>query len=209
MKSIKMKLSCLSCAFCLCVFIPLFLFTACNQDSQPPAKPASQPPAQPATRPAAQVETLKPLVGGKEYRSDMGRYSLFFPESWTIEPGDNGLVTGVTKPEEGTTVGASVTVFPGSLNSPMSATDVMTRYVAGMKKDGGFETTEGHHGKVNGRDAVWFVIDINHDGVLRRGLSLVITEGTTVYILTCSTLPEKFDSVRPTFESVLGTFKVK
>jgi hypothetical protein len=91
----------------------------------------------------------------------------------------------------------------------MSATNVMTRYVAGMKKDGGFETTEEHHGKVNGRDAVWVVVDINHDGVLRRGLSLVITEGTTAYILTCSTLPEKFDSVRPTFEGVLGTFKVK
>jgi hypothetical protein len=184
--------------------MPIFLFTACEQDNRTDRQATKSDDGQHAVA----GETLKPLVGGKEFSSDTGSYSISFPESWTINPGERGLVTGVTKPEEGVTVGASVTVFPGSLPSSMSAADVMTRYVAEMKKDGGFETTEEHHGKVNGRDAVWVVIDINHDGVLRRGISFIITKGTTAYILTCSTLPEKFDGVRPTFEGVLGTFKI-
>lgn len=37
---------------------------------------------------------------------------------------------------------------------------------------------------------------------------LGITKGKTACILTCPTLPEKFDGIRPTFEGILGTFKV-
>ncbi len=60
--------------------------------------------------------------------------------------------------------------------------------------------------EVNGRDAVWVVIDIKNAS--RRGVVLGTTDGKTAYILTCSTLPEKFEGIRPTFEGVLGTFKV-
>jgi len=189
-KSLKMRASTSSLVLCLSCVVPFFLFTASI---------------------AGGGETLKPLAGGKEYSSVMGRYMISFPQSWTINPGDRGLVTGWSKPEKGATVGASVTVFPGALDSPMNAAELMTRYLAGMKEDGfkdGFKKTEEHHGKVNGRDAVWVVVDINSNGVLRRGLVLGTTEGKTAYILTCSTLPEKFDSVRPTFEGICGTFKV-
>jgi hypothetical protein len=201
MKSFKLKSFAFSWVLCLCSIMPFLLFTACEQDDQHPTGSNDG-------QHVARGETLKPLVGGKLFSSDTAGYSLSFPESWTINSGERGLVTGRSEPEDGSTVGASVTVFPGALDSPMSATDVMTRYVAGMKKDGGFETTEEHHGQVNGRDAVWFVVDINHNGELRRGLVLGATEGKTAYILTCSTLPEKFDSIRPTVEGVVGTFKV-
>lgn len=186
MKSFRIRASTLSLVLCMSCAVPLTVFTASNADGG---------------------ETLKPLSGGKEYSSVTGRYTLSFPQSWTINPGDRGLVTGWSKPEKSAKVGASVTVFPGALPSPMSAAEIMTRYLAGMKEEG-FTKTEEHHGKVNGRDAVWVVVDINSNGVLRRGLVLGTTEGKTAYILTCSTLPEKFDSVRPTFESILGTFRV-
>ena len=186
MKSFKMRASTLCLVLCLSCVVPLFLFTAGI---------------------AGGGESLKPLAGGKEYSSVMGRYTLSFPPSWTINPGDRGLVTGWSKPEKGATVGASVTVFPGALDTPMTAADLMIRYLAGMKEEG-FKKTEEHHGKVNGRDAVWVVVDINSNGTLRRALVLGTTEGKTAYILTCSTLPEKFDSVRPTFEGICGTFKV-
>jgi hypothetical protein len=194
------RLAVLSWAVCLCGVITSVLLTACKQNGLETGGVNSSV-GQPAGG-----ETLKPLVGGKEYSSESGHYSLSFPQSWTIKPGDNpGAVTGVTKPEEGATVGASVTVFPGSLDSPMSAADLMTRYLDGMKSDG-FEKTEEHHGEVNGRDAVWIVVDIK--SAPRRCVVLGTTEGKTAYILTCSTLPEKFDRVRPTFEGVLGTFRV-
>jgi hypothetical protein len=163
------------------------------------------------SKPAAGGETLKPLIGGKEYSSEVAHYSISFPQSWTIKPGDNpnvpGLVTGWLKPEEGATVGASVAVFPGSMDPPMSAADAMARYLDGMKKEG-TEKTEEHHGEVNGRPATWLVINFKSDAEPRRGIVLGTTEGNTAYIVTCSTLPEKFDSVRPTFESILGTFRV-
>ena len=179
----------------------LLLLVACKQDSLATGGGVSPS----AGQSAARGDMLKPLVGGKEYSSETARYSLSFPESWTIKTGDHGVVTGATRPEEGVTVGASVTVFPGSLNSPMSAAEVMKRYVQGMERDG-LETTEEHHGEVNGRDAVWVVFDIK--SASRRGVAFGTTEGKTAYILTCSTLPERFDAVRPTFEGVLGTFKV-
>jgi hypothetical protein len=159
-------------------------------------------------KPPAGGETLTPLVGGKEYSSDVAHYSLSFPQSWTIKPGDNpGEVTAATKPEESATGGAKVNVLPGSMAPPMSAADVMTRYLDGMKEYG-FEKTEEHHGEVNGREATWLVINIRGNATPRRGIVLGTTEENTAYIVTCSTFPEKFDSLRPTFESILGTFRV-
>jgi hypothetical protein len=159
-------------------------------------------------QPVAGGETLKPLIGGKEYSSEVAHYSLYFPQAWTIKPGDNpGEATGVTEPEGGATVGASVTVFPGSMDPPMSAADVMARYLDGMKKDG-IEKMEEHHGEVNGRDAVWVAVNLKRTVASRRGIVFGTTEGNTVYIVTCSTSPEQFDSVRPIFESILGTFRV-
>jgi hypothetical protein len=198
MKAFNMRLT----VFVLGAVTAIPLLTACKEDG-----PATGGVTAEDGQPASGGESLKPLVGGSNYSSDAARYSLSFPESWTTTPGDHGAVTGVSKPEEGATVGASVTVFPGSLPSPMSAADLMARYLAGMKSDG-FQKTEEHHGKVNGRDAVWVVVDINSNDVLRRGMVLGTTEGNTAYILTCSTLPEMFAAVRPTFEGVLGTFKV-
>jgi hypothetical protein len=191
MNSFQIRSFTFSSAMCLCAIISFLPATACKQDD----------------RPDAQVETLQPLLDGKEFNSDMAHYSLLFPKSWTINSGERGVVTGWSKPEDGATVGASVTVFPGALDSPMSAADLMTRYLEGMKRDG-LEKTEEHHGEVNGRDAVWVVVNYQSNGVSRRGVVLGTTEGETAYVLTCSTSPEKFDGVRPTFEGVLGTFKV-
>lgn len=74
----------------------------------------------------------------------------------------------------------------------------------------GYSLVEQHSGRINGRDAAWFVWKgkTNDAPGEIQNMMLIETDGRTLYQVGCMALTAQYDAFKPTFQGVSGSFKV-
>jgi hypothetical protein len=168
----------------------------------------------PARTAETKAETLKAISAGKKCTDAEWHYTITFPDTWSTERRDQGFVKASSATTPGEAFVPEVIVTPEAMPVAMSTEGIAFVLMNRVKANAGtdYELLEEHHGRVNGRDAVWFVwkgkLTRNGQVLETKSLLLATTAGETDYTVLCAAPPEQFDGARPTFESICGSFTV-
>ena len=60
-------------------------------------------------------------------------------------------------------------------------------------------------GKIGPHSASWFIHTFSYEGHTLKVLKYTLINGSKMYLLTCTALPETFDRYRPVFESIVAS----
>lgn len=144
------------------------------------------------------------------YHSERGQFSVSLPSAWEKQEQDMGQgVWGVIvqSPEEGTS-----DFFSENINIaivPADTTDLSEanrRGIEVLKRNmAQFTLLDQAVGKIGPHSASWFIHTFSYEGHTLKVLKYTLINGSKMYLVTCTALPETFDRYRPVFESIVAS----
>ena len=143
------------------------------------------------------------------YYSKSDGFSLVFPPGWARKENVMGTTVMAMRPEEaGEEFRENVNVVVERLASPMDVGEYLSLSLANLSRllAEGAEL-EVADAELGGAPAKRIIYETTLGQVRVKGLLVLAVKGQRGYAMTCSATPETFETFRPTFDEIAGTFR--
>jgi hypothetical protein len=138
-----------------------------------------------------------------------GNFSVSYPTNWTVTPASNRFESPLVKSNSGVGPAANVDIIKGSVTDPEAIARQIANYV-GIQYTL-FQNVECAKYKIDGQKACSLVLTKQADPNLGTSGDVVMQVFSYVngrmYVMTFGAPPDTFDSVLPTFEAMIASFK--